>query len=90
MISVDRLCRQYHFAITGQFQVPGAVAFVQNVYPPDFNAIRTDGDAGAQGDAMIRTLEFHLVWIKKDFLVFRFTSHRLAGGRTKVRHSHCL
>ena len=33
---------------------------------------------------MVRTLELHLVWIKKHFLVLRFDSQRLARGRPEL------
>ena len=78
---VNRLRGQHHLAVTGQFQPPGAVALIQNVYPSDFDAIRADCDPRAQGDAMVRTLELHLVRIEQHFLAFRRTSDRLAGGR---------
>ena len=68
MPPVGSLRRQHHFAVTGQFQPPGAVAVVQDVHPPDFDTIRADGDSGAQGNAIVRTLELHLVRIKQHFL----------------------
>jgi hypothetical protein len=69
MAPVGSLRRQHHFAVTGHFQPPGAIAFVQDVHPPDFDAIRAYRDPGSQGDAIVRTLELHLVRIKQHFLI---------------------
>ena len=49
MPPVGSLRRQHHFAVTGQFQPPGAVAIIQDVNPPDFDTIRADGDLRCAG-----------------------------------------
>ncbi len=50
---VNSLHRQYHFAVTGQFQPPGAITIIQNIHPPDFDAVRADGDPGTQGNVIV-------------------------------------
>jgi hypothetical protein len=46
MPPVGSLHRQHHFAVTGQFEPSWAVTFIQDIHPPDFDAIRADSDPG--------------------------------------------
>ena len=80
MLAVNCLRRQHDFAVTGQFQFSGLVAVVQDIDPPDLDAIRADGNSCSQGNFIFRTLELDLVRIKQHFLIFRRPPDRLTGG----------
>jgi hypothetical protein len=83
MPPVGSLSRQHHFTVTGQFQLAGLVAVVQNIHAPNLNPIRADGDSSPQGNSMIRTLELNLVRIKHHIKMFRRAFNGLTGGRPK-------
>ena len=80
MPAIGGLLCQHNFGIAGQLEVPRAVAFIEQVHPPDFNSIRADGNPGAHGNTIIRAQELDLVGVKQDFLLIVQHTQRLAGG----------